>query len=189
VLVQNGANIYAVNNFGHSVLHIAAVNDNQQILKYFFRLDNKTKMFTVDQLTNEEKQTPLHYACRTGSINAVNVLVTKYKADIEARDYQGRSPLYIASEYGNASTVRELIDLGAQLDVENVYGQKALFWICSKSPDLALDVLDNYQKFDAYSRKNEFKLNKVDLKLFEDENGNKIIPKTKSIVRQIKKHF
>lgn len=49
--------------------------------------------------TDKEKQTPLHFAARNDAVEACKVLV-KCGADIEAKDYRKRTPVYVAAELG-----------------------------------------------------------------------------------------
>ena len=65
--------------------------------------------------------TPLHYACRKGSIPIVQYLISK-GANIESKDYQGHTPLYIASFYHNKEIVDLLISKGANPDT--IYSEK-----------------------------------------------------------------
>lgn len=53
----------------------------------------------IDEKTIAEQQTPLHIACKLGSVNVVECLINELNAYKEARDYQMRTPLYLAAEY------------------------------------------------------------------------------------------
>lgn len=54
----------------------------------------------MESKTYEEEQTPLHYAAKKGNDDVVRSLINDYKADQECKDYQGRTPLYLAAEHG-----------------------------------------------------------------------------------------
>jgi hypothetical protein len=41
----------------------------------------------------------LHYAAKKGNILAVQELIERFKAEKESKDYQGRTPLYLAGIY------------------------------------------------------------------------------------------
>ena len=49
--------------------------------------------------TNNEKQTPLHYAAKFGSNEVIKCLIIECSADKEAKDHWNRTPLYIAAEF------------------------------------------------------------------------------------------
>ena len=46
---------------------------------------------------DDQKMTPLHWASRQGHTEIVKLLVQKFKANVNAQDKYGRTPLYIAS--------------------------------------------------------------------------------------------
>ena len=83
-----------------------------------------------------ENQTPLHYAAKYGGYSAARSLLINYKANKECKDYQDRTPLYLAAECGNKSVVKLLIDQGCNVNVKNIFGQKALYWIIAKCPEI-----------------------------------------------------
>ena len=49
--------------------------------------------------SNEEDQTPLHYAAKFGSSEVLRCLIIECRADKEAKDHWNRTPLYIAAEF------------------------------------------------------------------------------------------
>lgn len=55
----------------------------------------------INEKTYNEKQTPLHYAAREGHLEIVERFLNE-KANIEIIDKQGRTPLYLAAEHGQA---------------------------------------------------------------------------------------
>jgi ankyrin repeat protein len=101
----------------------------------------------LEARTFVEDQTPLHYAAKKGYLQIVNFLVRECKADMEARDHQGRTVLYLAAEYGQKEIVEYLIKNNAEIDVVNIYGQRALYWIVAKNPELVGNhIRNNVQK-------------------------------------------
>ena len=57
----------------------------------------------------------LHTACREGLSDRIAELVES-GADVDARDSYGRTPLFVASQYGHTDCVRALIELRAYCD-------------------------------------------------------------------------
>ena len=161
-LIQYKIDKYSVNKFGQSVLHIAASYDNTILIKYFLEINVKivqedinnkslsklkhsklSKHIEIDNKLLElttfgEQQTALHYASRNSSLNSIKLLVIQYKSDLESRDFQGRTPFYLAAEYSNNSAVKLLMDLGSNPNIKNIYGQKALYWTIVNCPDLVI---------------------------------------------------
>jgi ankyrin repeat protein len=92
---KHGVRIDDCNDVGQGLLHVAASNDQTDIIdilsSYGFDANAKD-LFGM---------TPLHHACRTDSCAAIDALAIDLGADIEAKDYHGRTPYMVAYEYSN----------------------------------------------------------------------------------------
>ena len=68
------------------------------------------------------QQTPLHIACSEGNLPVVEYLIEK-GVNIEAKDFQGKTPLHWASEFGHTAIVKfiYLISKGARTQERNEY--------------------------------------------------------------------
>ena len=135
--------------YGQNVLHMACSYNNVKLIDFLLKNYNDDKSSLFDRrllfgTTYGEKQTPFHYCCRYNSYDAAKCLANTYKISkdtehskiLEARDYQNRTPFYLAAEYGNTEIVKLLLELGANIEITNTNGQKALYWIISKCPDI-----------------------------------------------------
>ena len=60
---------------------------------------NTIYLAIVDAVTKGENQTPLHYAAKNNAVDCVRILLNM-GADIGARDYKSRTPLFVAAETG-----------------------------------------------------------------------------------------
>ena len=49
--------------------------------------------------TKLEKQTPLHFAAKEGSVKITDCLISVYEVNKEPYDYHHRTPLYLAAEF------------------------------------------------------------------------------------------
>ena len=58
-------------------------------------------------------------------------------ADLDARDFKGRTPLHLAAELDRSETARFLIESGAPAGVADESGQTALAWMIVKMPPVA----------------------------------------------------
>ena len=114
---------------GINIIHFAAYYDNELIKKL---LENYPNLLNK---LNNKKLTALHFAALSGAKNSASILIDK-GANKEARDYLGRTPLYIAAEHENIEVVKLLIDKGCDILAKNNNGQKALYWIIAKCPQL-----------------------------------------------------
>ncbi|RNA28125.1 transient receptor potential channel pyrexia-like [Brachionus plicatilis] len=181
-LIQNKCKLIK-NNRGFGVFHVAAYSNNDVLIKHILKKH-------PDELSKAEskwkQETPLHIAAKTGSKEAVLCLI-KNGANKEARDYLERTPLFLAAEYQEAEVVKILIDEGCDVQAKNFNGQKALYWIVAKCPQLAPEILDRYRNLDKYAYKDIYYLKNVDLEpivvakeIKDEESGTvKSIDKTK----------
>ncbi|CAF0738544.1 unnamed protein product [Brachionus calyciflorus] len=167
-------------NRGTSVLHLAALSDNDFLIKHLLEKENANL-----EEGDKKKQTPLHCAAKVGANNAILCLIEN-GADKEARDYLGRTPLYLAAEYGQEEIVKLLLEKGCEVNVKNINGQKALYWIIAKCRNLAVEILDNYRTIDKYYYKETYNLKSVDLELTDTTNE---VPSVKSILELIVEQY
>ena len=52
--------------------------------------------------THEENQSVIHYAAKYNAVTTLKVLI-EHRVDYNARDYKGRTPLFLAAETGKPS--------------------------------------------------------------------------------------
>ncbi len=74
---------------------------------------------------NKPGWTPLHYAATNGHLSVINLLLENY-AYIDAASPNGTTPLMMAAHYGNPTTVRMLIEAGADPLLKNDQGLSAI---------------------------------------------------------------
>jgi palmitoyltransferase len=90
LLVNNGADIEVSNKRGLNVLHMACQGNQPASLIYF-----KEKVSLNIQSVDDMGSTPLHWACYTGSENAVSFLLS-WKINVNAQDREGLTALHLA---------------------------------------------------------------------------------------------
>jgi ankyrin repeat protein len=73
---------------------------------------------------NKTGWAPLHYAA-TGSHAALITMLLDAHAYIDAESPNGTTPLMMASQYGSAAAVRQLLDAGADASLKNQLGLSA----------------------------------------------------------------
>ncbi len=158
LLVKNEARTTELNLYGQSLFHVAASFDNVSLVEYLYD--------TIGELayskTFVELQSPLHHAARNGSIGTLRfygaILGKSFREKLEEKDCQGRTCLYLAAEYGNISVVQMMLESGCDVNITNIYGQSALYWIIAKCERLAFKVLDTFME------QNEYSLHHLELK-------------------------
>ena len=144
LFIDKGAGVNATNNIdGDTPLHIAVKSRYDyssqqpcclpQIQPFPFRERKKMIIALIDakadlEATNKYGDTPLHTAAAIGGIKTVRLLIKK-GANVNTRNpISGDTPLHIAagSQYSSLSTIRALINAGANLDAVNQNGDKPL---------------------------------------------------------------
>lgn len=90
----------------------------------------------IDQITG------LHIAASNGNVNLLNSLLAA-KANVNAQDRSGYSPLMAAADFGSTVGVILLLDQGAQANMQTYEGESALlFAIISGNHDAARVLLE-----------------------------------------------
>jgi ankyrin repeat protein len=122
-LVKEGADILNKSEAGKTALHVAACEDNLDIVKYLY--ENGGQEVLKRNIYTDK--TPLHLAASAGKLEIVRYLAERDHVDI--CDEKGNTPLHYAiSEMVNCNTdvIKCLIELGADMYKENMYGKTAL---------------------------------------------------------------
>jgi len=70
----------------------------------------------------------LHFACHMGSLDIAERIVEADQALVHARDHEGWTPLHSASFAGGAAVVVLLLTHGAEVDAQNIAGERPLMF-------------------------------------------------------------
>ncbi|KEI41451.1 uncharacterized protein L969DRAFT_309718 [Mixia osmundae IAM 14324] len=81
---------------------------------------------------NSDGRTALHHACTAGSLDTVTALLSTNRADVNARDGSGFTPLLVACAAGQLGIVQALIGAGADVTATNARGQTGLHYAASR---------------------------------------------------------
>ncbi|WP_375138233.1 ankyrin repeat domain-containing protein [Wolbachia pipientis] len=76
--------------------------------------------------TNQQKETPLHWAAEKGHKEVVEALLQVKGIDVNATNQQKETPLHWAAEKGHKEVVEALLDKGANVDAEDENGDTPL---------------------------------------------------------------
>ena len=107
------------------------------------------------QVLRDSSSNSLHKACRMGDVNWVKKLLFE-GAEIDQTDFNGRTPLQIATESGHADVVRVLIDRKANLFVTTGGGRSLLSLArASHSPQCLSIVSDAMRNSSEGRQRNE----------------------------------
>jgi ankyrin repeat protein len=114
-LLSHGANIDSAIADGSTALHIAVQFMQTESLRELLLASADVNMVAHDPRkdTNHAKysdRTALHYACESGSIDAVKVLLEDARIDVKCTNNHGSTPLLIASQDGHIEIVKLLLE-------------------------------------------------------------------------------
>ena len=140
MLVQDGAEVNAVNNGGETPLHVTFSgfqgHNPKTILDIMDLLIAKgAKVNAVDH----EGRTVLHWAAHKGNVEALDRLLG-YGASINTSDAENRTALWFAAKSGHRRATAFLIEHGAQVNTANY--EKSALWeaVFGKHSDV-VDIL------------------------------------------------
>jgi len=105
-LVECGADVNCSGPTG-SAAHIAASLGNTATLKLLVALGAK-----VDSCESDAGSV-LHCACHSGDVDTVGTIVHDFAVDVNVRDVNGLTPLYVACRAGKQEVTQFLLELGA----------------------------------------------------------------------------
>ena len=127
MLIQNGADIQARDCNGSTVLHVASISSNQEVVEFLLKLNE----ISVNA-TDNSSQTPLMYACLNGGPLQIIKMLIQNGADIQARKCDGSTVLHLASRYSNQEVVEFLLKLNEiSVNATNNLYQTPLMHACN----------------------------------------------------------
>ncbi len=133
-LLEKGADVEEKDNQGDTALMFAAVNylredaTDETLSAVNLLLDWKANPNAM----NKKWQTPLMLASQKGEVEIAKLLISK-KADIHAKDKNGKSALHYAAESkADPAIVMFLIQQGCDLDLQDDKGETALMKACRR---------------------------------------------------------
>ncbi|NXP19266.1 ZDH13 Palmitoyltransferase, partial [Scytalopus superciliaris] len=150
-LVEAGYDVRQPDKENVTLLHWAAINNRQELVKYYI-----SKGAIVDQLGGDLNSTPLHWAIRQGHLPMV-MLLLKCGADPSLIDGEGFSSIHLAVLFQHMPIVAYLIAKGQNIDTSDFNGQTPLMLTAQKAVgpeptrfllkfNPSLNAVDNVQK-------------------------------------------
>ena len=107
-LADQGASLEWKDKNDQTIIHLAAQNNQDDVIKAILDLESTPKDFMVnenDQLDN----TPLHLACAAGHLDSVKVLI-EAGADSDNKNEDEKTPFHMAAERGHVEVVEFILN-------------------------------------------------------------------------------
>ena len=127
---------------GFTLLHIAAYGGSEEVAT---ELINQYKC-PVNCVESLYGRTPFYYACESGNVDLVRILISECGSNPMARDSEGNTPLHVAALCGREEVVRELVDRHkCPVDCVGALGRTVLHHACgSDNVDLVRILISEY---------------------------------------------
>lgn len=118
LLLRNGADPDPINDDGVTPLWLAAQEGYDEIVAMILEHESTDKKINLEVEWEHNNRRALHQAAQNGHLKAARLLLAKGAA-YDPVDTNGATPLWFAAgKDGNADLVRELLKVGAKIDVQ-----------------------------------------------------------------------
>lgn len=124
-LISAGADANAQDRRGQTALHLAARLGNVALVRTLLASGANVSLKTAAEL---DGTTVLHEAMQSGSVEVTRLLVERGRANVNAKNDKGRTPLHRAVWRADLSLAKYLLDIGAQVDALDENERTPLHW-------------------------------------------------------------
>ena len=146
------ADTNARNNDNDTPLHVAALNGEVSVTVALCLID---EFGCNPNAVGYNGESVLHSACKGGNASLVKTLVSKYKADTNARNNQNDTPLHVAVLNGEVSVSVALCLIGCNPNAVGYNGESVLHLACQGGNVTLVKTLVSKYKADTNARNNE----------------------------------
>lgn len=119
ILLDNGADLTITDEFGSTVLHVAAQHGHDDIAHLLLRRGAEI------EATNLWHSTPLHAAALAKSVTVARALLD-HGANVNAVDRSGETPLHVCAVHNSVAVAELLLQYGADVAARDHHGGRAL---------------------------------------------------------------
>ena len=106
-IARDLADLWSVDGFGRTCLHLAASRGNVGLLEYLLERASSTEV----RRTDNEGRTALHYAVQSKRVETIDLLLASGE-DLHAKDSSSQTVLHCAAHWGNLEAAKKIVALG-----------------------------------------------------------------------------
>lgn len=137
ILMKDPVGLFALNEKGDTVLHAACANFTSiAVIDHLIA----HRAFDVEQAGHNGWR-PVHHAAAKNNMPLLEHLFLKYKADLNAGDINGSSPLHLAARNGHIQAMTMLLDHHADISAWNVHKRQAIHSAALEDQKEAVKIL------------------------------------------------
>ncbi|KAL9046990.1 MAG: hypothetical protein Q9214_000321 [Letrouitia sp. 1 TL-2023] len=137
LLLDQGADVKASNDFQETSLHWAAELGHEQVVGILL------KNGAIRDAQTSFKNTPLHLASENGHEGVTHVLIEE-GANLDTADRVGWTALQHAARNGHDKVLKQLLAVGADSEAKDWAGRRALHWAAERGHILVVKNLLNH---------------------------------------------
>lgn len=124
-LISAGADANAADRRGQTALHLAARLGDVTLVRTLLASGADVSLKTAAEL---DGTSVLHEAIQSGSVEVARLLVERGRANVNAKNDKGRTPLHRAVWRADVALSKYLLDIGAQVDALDENDRTPLHW-------------------------------------------------------------
>ena len=127
-LLDDGANIFAKDQYGWTVLHTAAFHQQAQVVEILLEQAGWQQLKLIRATTKRAKKQAIHMAATSGNLEIIEMLIAKDEYSVQAVDAHKKTPLHYAVEYGHTRAVEFFIAQGANVNAQDILGRTPMHY-------------------------------------------------------------
>eukprot|EP01118_Nematostelium_gracile_P019811 TRINITY_DN933_c0_g1_i5.p1 TRINITY_DN933_c0_g1~~TRINITY_DN933_c0_g1_i5.p1 ORF type:complete len:259 (+),score=76.51 TRINITY_DN933_c0_g1_i5:49-777(+) len=133
---QKGKKIDDIDSDERTALHWAAINGNEQLIRYL--LDSGAKFDTKD----DSGWTPIMSAAASDKLTSIQLILSRGKVDLNQKNDTGRTALiYACSKAKDPETINILLKNGAKVNLTDAYGATPLHRAAANKSKSSLPIV------------------------------------------------